>query len=102
MVSLVLAFAGCTTETVPDPAPTSASDHQTTNHTAGATSLLRPETALARGCPAYETTANYQSVGLPVGDTAVDFTLRDTGGVEYTLSDLLEEKPVVFEFRSFT
>jgi len=64
--------------------------------------LLRPETALARACPTYETTANYKSVGLPVGDTAVDFTLRDTGGVEHTLSDLLEEKPVVIVFGSFT
>jgi len=36
------------------------------------------------------------------GKTAVDFTLKDTRGLEYTLSALLIEKPVVMVFGSYT
>jgi cytochrome oxidase Cu insertion factor (SCO1/SenC/PrrC family) len=40
--------------------------------------------------------------GVGVGEMAVDFTLKDTYGSEYSLSALLVEKPVVMVFGSFT
>jgi len=45
---------------------------------------------------------NFDNVGLGIGETAVDFTLRDIYGNEYTLSRLLTEKPVIMIFGSFT
>ena len=36
------------------------------------------------------------------GELAVEFSLRDVNGVEYTLSELLSEKPVYMIFGSFT
>jgi hypothetical protein len=36
------------------------------------------------------------------GELAVDFSLRDVNGVEYTLSKMLSEKPVYMIFGSFT
>jgi peroxiredoxin len=36
------------------------------------------------------------------GELAIDFTLKDIHGSEYTLSKLLGEKPVVMIFGSFT
>jgi cytochrome oxidase Cu insertion factor (SCO1/SenC/PrrC family) len=42
------------------------------------------------------------SSDLGVGEVAVNFTLKDTYGSEYSLSALLAEKPVVMVFGSFT
>ncbi len=36
------------------------------------------------------------------GELAVEFSLRDVNGVEYTLSKMLSEKPVYMIFGSFT
>jgi len=36
------------------------------------------------------------------GELAVNFSLRDVNGVEYTLSEMLSEKPVYMIFGSFT
>ncbi len=36
------------------------------------------------------------------GELAVDFSLQDVNGVEYTLSKMLSEKPVYMIFGSFT
>ena len=36
------------------------------------------------------------------GDQAIDFTLKDTDGVEYRLSQLLRTRPVLIVFGSFT
>ncbi|MFV1948743.1 MAG: hypothetical protein ACC633_02285 [Anaerolineales bacterium] len=36
------------------------------------------------------------------GELAVEFSLRDVNGVEYTLSEMLSEKPVYMIFGSFT
>jgi hypothetical protein len=36
------------------------------------------------------------------GELAVNFMLRDVNGVEYTLSEMLSEKPVYMIFGSFT
>jgi cytochrome oxidase Cu insertion factor (SCO1/SenC/PrrC family) len=57
--------------------------------------------ALKRGCQP-PGSAGFANVGLAEGATAVDFTLKDTGGNEVSLSDLLREKPVVMVFGSFT
>ena len=43
-----------------------------------------------------------QKKGLKVGETAIDFTLSDIHGNEFTLSEMLKEKPVVMELGSFT
>ena len=43
-----------------------------------------------------------QKKGLKVGETAIDFTLSDINGNEFTLSEMLREKPVVMELGSFT
>ncbi|OGL42654.1 MAG: hypothetical protein A2161_20685 [Candidatus Schekmanbacteria bacterium RBG_13_48_7] len=40
--------------------------------------------------------------GLPEGSTAIDFTLKDTRDVSWTLSDLLKTKPVLMVFGSYT
>ncbi len=40
--------------------------------------------------------------GLGIGETAVNFTLRDIDGRGFRLSRLLAEKPVVMVFGSFT
>ena len=42
------------------------------------------------------------SVAFAPGDTAVDFTLQDTDGQTYSLSSLLETKPVLIVFGAFT
>ena len=41
-------------------------------------------------------------LGLVVGDEAVDFKLRDPNGTEVSLFGLLNEKPVMLEFGSYT
>jgi len=45
---------------------------------------------------------NFDNVGLATGETAVNFTLKDIHGIDYRLSRLLVEKPVVMAFGSFT
>ena len=58
-------------------------------------------TTLERGCSP-STLENVNDAGLAVGEMAIDFTLNDTYGNEYVLSQLLVEKPVVMIFGSFT
>ena len=41
-------------------------------------------------------------LGLEVGDTAIDFRLKDLDGTEVSLYDLLADKPVMLEFGSYT
>jgi hypothetical protein len=58
---------------------------------------------LTRNCPVGPTRAQaFEDAGLGPGQKAVNFTLLDTQGVEYRLSRLLAEKPVVMIFGSFT
>lgn len=47
-------------------------------------------------------TKGFESVGVKIGEKAVDFALLDTTGREFRLSRLLAEKPVVLIFGSFT
>lgn len=58
-------------------------------------------TELKRGCTDFAT-GGFDNAGLAIGEMAVDFTLKDMDGKEYTLSQLLGEKPVVIVFGSFT
>jgi hypothetical protein len=71
--------------------------------------VLRPESTLVSGCfgwPAQEfsPTNNTGGVGISVsvGEQAIDFTLKDPGGTSYTLSELLETRPVLLVFGGFT
>ncbi len=57
---------------------------------------------LTRDCQRGGAGGGMDSAGLPVGATAVDFTLKDIHGTEFTLSRLLAEKPVVMVSGSFT
>ncbi|MEE9366463.1 MAG: hypothetical protein V3W44_07240 [Dehalococcoidales bacterium] len=59
-------------------------------------------TNLKRGLEPVSTGDDFDDTGLAVGELAVGLTLRDTGGVEFDLSRLLAEKPVVMVFGSFT
>lgn len=54
------------------------------------------------GFVAYLFTGMWNTHGLGVGDQAEDFTLKDIHGIEYTLSQLVKQKPVVLVFGSFT
>ncbi len=45
---------------------------------------------------------DFDNVGLTIGETAVDFTLKDVHGNTVSLRGLLSEKPVVMVFGSFT
>jgi len=57
--------------------------------------------ALTRGCR-QGSSVGATGNGLGVGQRAVDFTLKDTDGREYSLSRLLAKRPVVVVFGSFT
>jgi len=67
-----------------------------------------PESALSSGCfnwPAQEfSPSHYVSLTTSVsrGQPAVDFTLMDIDSTSYTLSTLLETKPVLMVFGSYT
>ncbi len=59
-------------------------------------------TALKRGCWPGSGSVSLRNTGLAEGETAVEFTLRDIQGNPVSLSQLLDEKPVVIVFGSFT
>ncbi len=65
---------------------------------------LQPPANLKRNCnpKIAESRDAYRFEGLEVGTNAIDFTLKDTFGNEFTLSNLLAEKPVVLILGSFT
>ena len=58
--------------------------------------------ALTRGCERSGSSGGFDNAGLAVGETAVNFTLKDIDGNTVSLADLLSEKPVVMVFGSFT
>jgi len=84
------------TETITVPLVTQELQPPTSQPTGTAPEL---STALVRGC---ESGSRQSEKGLPYRSLAVDFTLKDVDGQEYTLSKLLAEKPVVMIFGSFT
>ncbi len=57
---------------------------------------------LDRGSKRTRFSGDFDSVGLSVGETAIDFTLKDVDGNTVSLRGLLSEKPVVMVFGSFT
>ena len=57
---------------------------------------------LKRNCQINRGSGNFNQTGLAVGETAVNFTLKDISGREFRLSQLLAEKPVLMIFGSFT
>jgi len=57
---------------------------------------------LRRNCQITQGSDNFENVGLLIGDTAVNFTLKDIRGSEFRLSQLLAENPVMMVFGSFT
>jgi cytochrome oxidase Cu insertion factor (SCO1/SenC/PrrC family) len=90
-----------------DSAPTDAGG--TSNPPATPTPALRRELELTSNCfnwPAQEfSVVNHvddNETSVTEGDQAIDFTLKDTEGVEYRLSQLLRTKPVLIVFGSFT
>lgn len=88
-----------------DPAATPQDDQETpvvnTTLPARGTSVppeMQLSNELMHGCQA----GGRRNPGPAEGEPAIDFTLRDVDGNEYTLSELLQEKPVVLIFGSFT
>ena len=57
---------------------------------------------LKRNCQINQVSEDFDTVGLSIGETAVNFALKDIHGTEVQLSRLLAEKPVVMVFGSFT
>jgi hypothetical protein len=106
-------FGACTTTVNTDAAPSQAPSQPSSTEQA-ADSLphsspsdneiqkLQLSDSLKRGCQRGRSAGGFGKVGLPVGEIAVDFTLKDTEGVTVSLSGLLSEKPVVMAFGSFT
>ena len=60
--------------------------------------------ALSRDCQESQSPVggNFNTVGLRIGEKAIDFTLKDITGGEYKLSQLLVEKPVIMILGSCT
>jgi len=74
---------------------------------AGCVNVDDPVTELESNCynwPENEfSSTNHATVStISQGSQAIDFTLRDPGGESYTLSSLLDTKPVLMVFGSFT
>jgi hypothetical protein len=98
----VVALLACS-----DSSPTDSNG--TINPPGSPTPELRREMELTSNCynwPAQEfSSANYVEdtrTSVIEGDRAIEFTLKDTDGVEYRLSELLRTRPVLIVFGSFT
>lgn len=86
--------AGYPTEPAPAPAPSSSPDSSVDG--------LLSSDALMKGCQRSRPSGGFENVGLAVGESAIDFTLRDVDGNTFNLAQLLSEKPVVMVSGSFT
>jgi cytoskeletal protein RodZ len=60
-----------------------------------------PDT-LSRNCRITQESDDFDETGIAVGETAINFNLKDINGSEFQLSRLLAEKPVMMVFGSFT
>jgi len=96
VVLFPLLLAACSPAEAPAGSNTSPPD--TVQNSGG----LTLSNALRRNCQRDGPSRGFDSVGLDAGATAVDFTLKDVDGTEFSLSRLLAEKPVVMVFGSFT
>ncbi len=88
---------------IPDPRPALTPEPSVVPHPVA----LEPEAlllsnALKRGCERSRPSGGFENVGLAVGETAVNFELKDIHGNTVSLAGLLSEKPVVMVFGSFT
>ncbi len=97
---LVLSVPGCDEKT------TNSDD---TEYLQGTTLTLLPESSLIQGCVDWpmenfsqSNKAGQLSTGMKTGNTAIEFTLKDIEGNSHTLSSLLETKPVLMVFGSYT
>ena len=84
-------------QSIPE-AEAAPSDDEPTQQTGTSRGQSTLRNDLTRGCQKGEPNPS----GPRVGDPAIEFTLRDVKGESYTLSELLQEKPVVMIFGSFT
>ena len=96
---LVLAITACAPETAPEPKPEPGIIPSSVVQ-----EIKIPELsdALQRNYQRNRPAGGFENVGLAIGETAVDFTLKDIHGTTYRLAELLSVKPVVMVFGSFT
>jgi len=114
LISLLIAACSTLPETIPAPQtsspaivpPSSAPAVPSEPTTTHPTETESPEPVLSnnlkRDCQINRDSEGFDTVGLSIGETAVNFALRDIYGTEVQLSRLLSEKPVVMVFGSFT
>ena len=100
---VVSLFGACTTASTQAPLPEQTAE-PTISPAPNFKETRKPELSdsLIRGCQGRRSAGGFDKAGLPEGETAVDFTLKDTVGTTVSLSELLREKPVVMIFGSFT
>ena len=91
--------AAPTATATPAATPTAAMTSTVTATPTVAPPRLEPASTLARRCDQFQ---SFATRPMTPGQLAVDFTLKDTKGKAYTLSNLLAEKPVVMILGSFT
>jgi len=101
---LILAFlvTGCTQSSfeTPSPAPATEAAEIPSQASENVGPVLSND--LIRDVNRTRRSGDFDNVGLAVGETAVDFTLKDVDGNTVSLRGLLSEKPVVMVFGSFT
>ncbi len=96
---LAFAFSGCTASSTPTPSviPTTHSASSSSMHPKQEEDVAPVLSGnLKRGC------SELSGAGPKAGDKAVDFTLKDLQGTQFTLSQLLKDKPVVMVSGSYT
>jgi hypothetical protein len=104
---LILLISSCT-QTAKQPMlsvpPLLPTDNQSTTNTPIINEKnIEPKLSysLKRGC-VYPQASNFNTVGLPTGEMAIDFTLDAINNNKVNLANLLRDKPVVMVFGSFT
>lgn len=105
----ILLIAACSPVSAPTSTPQGDTEPEVSTPTPPPQSDTKSEGlvlsgALSRDCQSGESPVrgDFGNAGLKIGQTAVDFTLKDTHGTEFRLSQLLAEKPVMMVFGSFT
>ena len=112
---IMVQFAACST--LPEPTTPPTPSHEIAPPASAPTVPSKPTTThpgetehrepillkdLKRNCQINQGSEDFDTVGLSIGETAVNFALKDIHGTEVQLSRLLAEKPVVMVFGSFT
>ena len=101
---IALLVSSCNRTSVETPIPAPASEAAEIPSQAEVTEPSGPVLLndLARDIKRTRRSGGFDNVGLTIGETAVDFTLKDVDGNTVSLRGLLSEKPVVMVFGSFT